>query len=295
LRFGGADGNGFDCGRGDAVGVWTLVNASRTYSLAGVMLTSAVVLGSATATAAAPNYAPPSGAVIDLGASGGAIPSGATLYTSAPFYIDETDVVNGVIPITFAFRNDYPGLLEFWGADLFDVNTRQKNLLVNGNFSGAGLDQAPSWTYTPLAGGLGFPAAFFSSGCPAPGNCWVDATSGGYDELSQNLTSSAQSVVLNAHDQYEISFFVSDPNAQSSWTYRQYSTIDSSSSPFGGNATDILAFVGKVGPYTNVQTSPPPPAAAPEPSTWAMMLLGFTGLGFLGYRRSSARASTSQT
>jgi hypothetical protein len=26
--------------------------------------------------------------------------------------------------------------------------------------------------------------------------------------------------------------------------------------------------------------------AAPEPSTWAMMLLGFAGLGFVGYRRN---------
>ncbi|MBO0734135.1 MAG: PEP-CTERM sorting domain-containing protein [Methylocapsa sp.] len=24
----------------------------------------------------------------------------------------------------------------------------------------------------------------------------------------------------------------------------------------------------------------------PEPSTWAMMLIGFAGLGFLGYRRT---------
>jgi hypothetical protein len=28
-------------------------------------------------------------------------------------------------------------------------------------------------------------------------------------------------------------------------------------------------------------------AAVPEPSTWAMMLLGFIGLGFLAYRRRS--------
>ena len=26
----------------------------------------------------------------------------------------------------------------------------------------------------------------------------------------------------------------------------------------------------------------------PEPSTWAMILLGFAGLGFLGYRRARA-------
>jgi uncharacterized membrane protein len=33
-------------------------------------------------------------------------------------------------------------------------------------------------------------------------------------------------------------------------------------------------------------TSPPPPI--PEPSTWAMMLLGFAGLAFAGYRRAKA-------
>jgi hypothetical protein len=33
---------------------------------------------------------------------------------------------------------------------------------------------------------------------------------------------------------------------------------------------------------------PAPVAGVPEPSTWAMMLLGFGGLGFAGYRRSRA-------
>jgi hypothetical protein len=28
-------------------------------------------------------------------------------------------------------------------------------------------------------------------------------------------------------------------------------------------------------------------SAVPEPSTWAMLLLGFTGLGYLGYRRNT--------
>jgi len=31
--------------------------------------------------------------------------------------------------------------------------------------------------------------------------------------------------------------------------------------------------------------------AVPEPSTWAMMLLGFVGLGFLGYRQNTKRPS----
>src|ERR1700677_4605761 len=31
--------------------------------------------------------------------------------------------------------------------------------------------------------------------------------------------------------------------------------------------------------------------AAPEPSTWAMILLGFAGLGFAGYRRTRVAVS----
>jgi hypothetical protein len=31
--------------------------------------------------------------------------------------------------------------------------------------------------------------------------------------------------------------------------------------------------------------------SVPEPSTWAMMLAGFAGLGFLGYRRNKAADS----
>jgi hypothetical protein len=33
-----------------------------------------------------------------------------------------------------------------------------------------------------------------------------------------------------------------------------------------------------------------PPSTIPEPSTWAMMLLGFAGLGYVGYRRRAAIA-----
>jgi hypothetical protein len=29
-------------------------------------------------------------------------------------------------------------------------------------------------------------------------------------------------------------------------------------------------------------------SAVPEPATWAMMLLGFVGLGYAGYRRARA-------
>jgi hypothetical protein len=40
-----------------------------------------------------------------------------------------------------------------------------------------------------------------------------------------------------------------------------------------------------------VSVSDPITAAVPEPSTWAMMILGFCGLGFMAYRRKSSVAT----
>ena len=37
--------------------------------------------------------------------------------------------------------------------------------------------------------------------------------------------------------------------------------------------------------------APPPPVATPEPSTWAMMLIGFAGVGFFSYQRRRVAAS----
>jgi hypothetical protein len=34
-------------------------------------------------------------------------------------------------------------------------------------------------------------------------------------------------------------------------------------------------------------------AIVPEPSTWAMMLLGFAGLGYVGFRKARARSAIS--
>ena len=54
---------------------------------------------------------------------------------------------------------------------------------------------------------------------------------------------------------------------------------------FQGLATcDETAFLDNVSLVTGAVIS------VPEPSTWAMMLLGFTGLGFAAYRRARAEA-----
>jgi hypothetical protein len=50
------------------------------------------------------------------------------------------------------------------------------------------------------------------------------------------------------------------------------------------------AFGGKMDLVTVVDP-PPPPLAVPELSTWAMLLLGFFGLSYAGYRKAGRRTS----
>jgi hypothetical protein len=53
-------------------------------------------------------------------------------------------------------------------------------------------------------------------------------------------------------------------------------------------ALDTTAFIqglGNAPPSGGTPASPP--MGTPEPATWAMMLLGFAGMGFVGYRRAA--------
>jgi hypothetical protein len=66
--------------------------------------------------------------------------------------------------------------------------------------------------------------------------------------------------------------------------------IDPSLALNPNNATDFitqLTFTGS-GDFTGTMT--PITTAVPEPSTWAMMILGFAGIGFMAYRRKSKPA-----
>jgi PEP-CTERM motif len=48
----------------------------------------------------------------------------------------------------------------------------------------------------------------------------------------------------------------------------------------------------QVNGFTQALEFSPVTPSAPEPSTWAMMLLGFAGLGFLGYRQTAKARAT---
>jgi hypothetical protein len=56
----------------------------------------------------------------------------------------------------------------------------------------------------------------------------------------------------------------------------------------GSNNSAIYYFAGYDGASGGLDTFTV--TAVPEPSTWAMMILGFAGVGFMAYRRKSTRA-----
>jgi PEP-CTERM motif len=60
---------------------------------------------------------------------------------------------------------------------------------------------------------------------------------------------------------------------------------------FLGYNSGTSAGVGDGFGFTYDLVDPPPSPAVPEPSTWAMMALGFAGLAFAGYRRSRKPAA----
>jgi hypothetical protein len=231
------------------------------------MIASAATIGSGATPVAAQNHAPPSGAILDL--SGLAVSGNPERH----FVTFTALVSNPNTAISFAFRDD-PGFLQFSNVSLVDVAAPDVNLLSNGDFSqdpGAPL----GWNYynindVALGGSV-------SQSCVGPGSCWSDGAVQGYDELSQSVTTTA------GHE-YLLAFYATNLGGPDVW-----SAVSTNGKPdSNGNGGDILAYVGGIdGPYPHL-----PPATAPELSTWAMMMVGFLGLGGAGYRRATRRATT---
>jgi hypothetical protein len=62
-----------------------------------------------------------------------------------------------------------------------------------------------------------------------------------------------------------------------------------------GTGSDTLIFISYNNlAYTYLDDVSLNVAAVPEPSTWAMLLVGFAGLGFVAYRRKSALLNLAQ-
>jgi PEP-CTERM motif len=82
------------------------------------------------------------------------------------------------------------------------------------------------------------------------------------------------------------------PGTEFTWTYEE--------GLFGGGTGTAGLFLygnidpnlGGTGTVTSLAfTDTPLPTTVPEPSTWAMMLIGFAGLGFVAYRKQQQIAA----
>jgi hypothetical protein len=232
-----------------------------------MLLAVTAMVFSGAAQASPVNEPPPAGAILDL--NGQPITNNQQSY-SVSFTATVADTA-----ITFAFRQD-PSYVSFSNASLTDLTTSSSNLLANGEFSGGiytnnGNSATPiGWIYANIYGAAA--GGRVNSGCGVGGsNCWYDGAVQAYDAISQT-------VATNIGDTYQISFNL---NGGSGGFYSDLST-NGNVTGTGGNGIDVLAYAGAGLPVAG---------GVPEPSTWAMMLMGFAGLGFAARRNARKTVS----
>jgi hypothetical protein len=227
----------------------------------GLALTAAAFSLVVNSAAQAQNLPPPAGAILDL--------NGQPITNSNQSYsVDFTAAVANTA-ITFAFRQD-PSFESFSNASVVDLTTSSSNILLNGNFAlgTVGTSNATSWTYANMYGAAFGGVVATSTSTPACNGfstCWYDGAVQAYDAISQT-------VATHVGDVYQISFNL---NGGGGRTYSSLST-NGDVTDTGGNGIDVLVYA---------QEGLPVAGSVPEPSTWAMMILGFAGIGFMAYRR----------
>jgi hypothetical protein len=230
--------------------------------LHGTALAALIAVGFASQAQANPsNLPPPGGAILDL--------AGTPITNIQQSY--SINFVAGVAntEITFAFRQD-PSFESFSNVQLVDVTTSSGNIILNGDFSDAtlGTSTAAHWTYANIYGATF--GGVVDAGCGFGGsNCWYDGAVQAYDAI-------AQVVPTHIGDTYMLSFNLNGGGINTPGGLYQPLSTNGNVTGTGGDGIDVLAYA---------QAGLPPPGT-PEPSTWAMMLLGFAGLGFAGYRKA---------
>jgi PEP-CTERM motif len=236
--------------------------ASRNSAFFGVAAVTLMFAASG-AQADPVNLPPPVGAILDL--NGQPVPNGTGTSVPQEYTVDFTAGVANTA-ITFALRDD-PQYLSLTNVSVSNVTTGSTtNLLTNGDFSQGTVGAAPvGWSYANIYGAT-YNGVVADSGCSAGTTCFFDGSVQAYDAISQ-------SIQTTTGDVYQISFLLGESSNQT--TFSSLST-NGDTTDNGGNGLDVLVYA---------QAGLPIAGAVPEPSTWAMMILGFCGLGFMAYRR----------
>jgi hypothetical protein len=232
--------------------------------------------------AKAENLAPPAGPLA-LNLAGQLLPSGGYTQYSTSFVAASTSSV-----VTFVFRHD-PGWFAFDDASI-TLQGDSTNLLSDGGFeSGIG-----PWTYFAQSGvshtgfvgnnGQGVGSITWFAPVHTGSHDWLDGSTEGYDGLSQTITTEVGKT-------YDITFWLDQQLTQNVVADHFKMLSDNGASDVHGNGIDALVYAGKGQPSTT-EPLPPPSSGTPEPSVWALMILGMGGVGasLRASRRSRATA-----
>jgi hypothetical protein len=216
------------------------------------------------AAAAGNNDPPPPGAILDL--NGQPVPHGAPQTYTVDFTADLADT-----SISLAFRDD-PAFFSVTDITLTDLTHPSGNLVLNGDFSlgPVGSENPVDWTFHNTFGAESSGIVSNNCGGGIVGNCWLDGSAQAYDEISQTIATTVGHV-------YQVSFAATDGSLLNT-----FSRLSTNGDPMdaGGNGIDILVYAQAASP----------PLDTPEPSTWAMMILGFAGMGFVAHRKAKRTA-----
>jgi hypothetical protein len=115
--------------------------------------------------------------------------------------------------------------------------------------------------------------AYIYFGTPGPGGTFTDPSPGS--------TENTGNVLLSPDLRVQVNGFSGDSTGASYETFAQFLAKD-------GSANIALITLDVDGGFSQTQQALVTNfdvSAVPEPSTWAMMVLGFLGLGFVAYRR----------
>ena len=116
---------------------------------------------------------------------------------------------------------------------------------------------------------------------PTPGSATIDCPSSCQAVFTTQGAGASSGLVT-------LTLSFANPLDDNIWNESQLvsiSEVNSSGDPAHGDvsATGVYEGVGTI--TRTILIADPIAASVPEPSTWAMMLIGFAGIGFMGYRR----------
>lgn len=184
-----------------------------------------------------------------------------------------------------AFFATAPILLALGSGNLAHANT----ILISGTFSGTGSGGSPP-TFTETFTGSGNDVTFGPFTGTESGTVNITPptftlSNGTFDwtfaagELTGTFSGKGDTITRTASVNLVITGgLLPGDTGQATGT----ATFDST------NETITGSYAGTISAPRNEQPGFGPVSAVPEPSTWAMMILGFAGLGFTAYRRRNS-------